>query len=93
MRRRTNLGCDKQVLTLHETILDRAGNTLASLLLISIVSCAVQKPVTTLDRIVNGLDDDGSTGVNVTRKAKANGGHSYISAARLGDFPKSEPNG
>jgi hypothetical protein len=65
----THLGRNKQVLTLHETILDRARNTLAGLLLISIIARAVQKPVPALDRIVHGLDDNGS-GASMSPKSK-----------------------
>ena len=43
------------ILTLHKAILDRAGETFTSLLLVAVIERSIEETVALLDRVVNGL--------------------------------------
>jgi hypothetical protein len=47
------LGNNEQVLALHDTLVDRALDTLASLDLVAVVACAVKEAVAGLDGVVD----------------------------------------
>ncbi len=43
------------ILALHETILDGAGETLTSLLLVTVIKSSIEQTITLLNRFVDGL--------------------------------------
>jgi hypothetical protein len=47
------LGNDEQVLALHDALIDRTLDTLASLDLVAVVACAVKEAVAGLDGVVD----------------------------------------
>jgi len=53
------LGDDEELLALHDTLLDGAGDTLTALDLVAIVSSAIEEAVAGLDGLVDGVGSDG----------------------------------
>ena len=49
------VGLLTDILTLHKAILDRAGETLTSLLLVAVIERSIEETVALLDCVVDGL--------------------------------------